>query len=56
MPEHAYVCTQSSTVGGSMHIVCLLYVSSHKEEEKATGHFFQANIMDKAEEYVSKYK
>ncbi len=52
------VCTQSDTVGGSMHIVGLRSVNTHKEE-KTTTYFFQANILDEAvtlQEYVFKCK
>ncbi len=46
MPECACVCTQSDALGGGMHIVDLQFANTHKEEEKATTYFFQANVMD----------
>ncbi len=55
VPDHACVCTQSDTVGGSMHIVGWQSVNPHKEEEKETTCFLQANVINEAaavEEYV----
>ncbi len=59
MSEHACICTQSDTVDGSMHIISLKSVNTHKDKEKATTYFFQANVMNKAvavEEFVFKCK
>ncbi len=46
MSKHAWICIQPHTVGGSMHLVGLQSINTHKEDEKASAHFFfQANVM-----------